>query len=113
MIDQFLLVNKNLAVTYFLKGLIMQETQDYFQAIESYQNALKFYNIQQSKPVTTQRLLPKADLPIYQNPFGIYGEAGAANCWVYQSECFMKIDKPQVALKCFMQGAEKIASLKL
>lgn len=93
LVDTFMGVNKNLAVTYFLKGLIMQETQDYFTAIEMYQNAVKFYLIQQSKS-GNQRLLPRVSLPIFENPFGIYGEAGAANCWVYQSECFMKIDKP-------------------
>ena len=112
LIDTFMGVNKNLAVTYFLKGLIMQEMQDYFSAIEMYQNAVKFYLIQKSKS-GHKRLLPKVSLPIFENPFGIYGKSDAANCWVYQSECFMKIGKPQVALKCFAQGAEKMASLQL
>lgn len=65
-----------------------------------YQNAIKFYTIQKGKPKSCQ-LLPKVVLSIHLNPFGIYGEANAAICWVYLSECFMKIEKPQVALKCF------------
>lgn len=58
-----------------------------------YQNAIKFYTIQKGKP-RAEKLLPKVELSIHKNPLGIYGEANAAICWVYLSECFMKIEKP-------------------
>ena len=55
--------------------------------------------------------MPTVTLSIHQNPFGIYGEANAAICWVYLSECFMKIEKLTVALKCFTQAIEEIAKI--
>ena len=56
--------------------------------------------------------MPKVDLSIFQNPYGIYGHSNAAVCCVYLSECFMKIDKPTVALKCFTQGIEEMSKIK-
>ena len=34
LIDKFMETNKNVAVTYFLKGLIMQQKKDFINAIE-------------------------------------------------------------------------------
>jgi hypothetical protein len=34
--------NVNSAASYFLRGLIMQSKRDFVQAIEMFQNALKF-----------------------------------------------------------------------
>lgn len=56
-------------------------------------------------------LLPSCNLPIHKNPFGIYGNA--ALCLVYLSECFMKIDKPQVALKCFTLGIQEMQKVQV
>jgi len=65
-----------------------------------YQNAMKFYTIS-GKKVVAKSLLPQLRLSITENPLGIYGNYGASISWVYLSDCFSKIEKPNVALKCF------------
>ncbi len=81
----------------------MQQKQDFVTAIDMFQNAMKFYTISRQRSQVPS-LLPKVALAIYENPFGIFGHKNASICWVYLSECFFKIEKPSVALKCFTQA---------
>lgn len=38
--------NKNIAVTYYLKGVLLQNQNEYMAAIEMFQNSIKYHTIQ-------------------------------------------------------------------
>lgn len=108
LLTAFMQTNWNTAVTYFLKGLLLHQAQQFNSAIECFRNAIKFYNIQKGKLRRT-RLVPSVQLPIHENPFGIYGDSNAAICEVYLSECYCKIERWSDALKHFGRGIEELA----
>jgi hypothetical protein len=45
---------------------------------------------------------------MHANPMGISGSG--AQVWVHLTECFWRIDKPAVALKCFNKALEEISA---
>jgi tetratricopeptide (TPR) repeat protein len=109
LLERTMKANKNIAVTYYLKGIALQNSKDFITAIESYQNAIKFHTVQKSRP--SKKLLPKITLPMHSNPIGISGSG--AQVWVHLTECFWRIDKPAVALKCFHKALEEITATQV
>ena len=71
---------------------------------------MKFDTIVRQRP-QRKSLLPSVALSIIENPFGIFGDHSASICWVYLSDCFYKIEKPNVALKCFTQAITEISRI--
>ena len=52
-------------------------------------------------------------MPIFKSKLGIFGsykEMGIS-VWVHLTECFAKINKPQVSQKCFIKALEEIAQI--
>jgi tetratricopeptide (TPR) repeat protein len=110
LVDKFMEASRSSAVSYFFKGLLMQQKKDFISAIDMFQNAMKFDTIGRQR-LQKKNLLPSVTLPITENPFGIFGNQSASICWVYLSDCFYKIEKPNVALKCFTQAILEMSRL--
>jgi tetratricopeptide (TPR) repeat protein len=57
LVDKFMEVNRSSAVSYFFRGLLMQQKMDFISAIDMYQNAMKFYTIGRQR-IQKKILLP-------------------------------------------------------
>lgn len=117
-------VNRNVASTYYLGGLAQLRDGNYIQAIDDLQNATRFYtiarsmNLQKRNSLRVLYPLPREishehNFTLLRAKLGLCGthEKQFVAVWMHLIQCFVKIDKPQVALKCFNRAMEELASI--
>lgn len=117
-------MNRTLASAYYFKGLLMQNQGEYLDAIENLQNATKFYSLDRQKKdgpglkpkymkLYEVAALTQKPVSLFQSKLGVFGvhPTECVSAWIQLTECFAKIDKPQVTLKCFQKSMEDIAAV--
>ena len=60
-----------------------------------------------------QEITNEHEFSLLKAKLGLFGghEKQFVAVWVHLIQCFVKIDKPQVALKCFNRAMEEFASI--